>query len=632
MKAYLLEGNNWWPVIATGPSGPLAVAWDGYASGNYDIYLRQLKKNIWAPVKPVVATGRFEAHPTVAIDSKQRVWLAWVESGSEWGKDTGFLVKRKGTQLHESRSINLICLDGDRVLTTRNPLQMVLHSDQFWELPHLQLDSQDRPWLFVRHLVMRQPDTPLEGPIDLALWEIQVTRYQGDKWTPLIVLPRSNGRNDMMSATAISKQGDLWATWSTDHRNTKSYLPHQLQLQLGRFESDEKLGKLDLVDYQMISESHHPIQPLEEQQVKKIRSYRIQLGQKQYSIYRGDLHRHTDVSLDGNNDGSLLDAYRYARDAAALDFVGVADHTDAIEEFYNWWHSHKVADLFQVSNTVVSFYGYERSVEFPNGHRNIFFIKRGNKITPISKGEARGVEGTERLFWHLNRTNGFSVPHTTGRTSGTDWRDNDPKVENLVELFQGMRDTYEYPGAPRPKQLCLQFFKPNQPVPRASSSEESPSFRRLGFVWKALEKGHKLGFIASSDHISGHISYACLLAEELTPTSLLEAVRARRAYAATDNLILDIRAISSIGEHLIGEVFHSDSPIRIKVRILGTGTIQQVDVIKNGQFLKTLKPNKRTVRFEFAESKISPGQSYYYVRVIQKNGEMAWASPFWVTY
>src|SRR5207248_5721565 len=56
------------------------------------------------------------------------------------------------------------------------------------------------------------------------------------------------------------------------------------------------------------------------------RSYRINLHGKTYSIYRGDLHRHTEISWDGGGDGSLLDAYRYARDAARLDFVGISDH------------------------------------------------------------------------------------------------------------------------------------------------------------------------------------------------------------------------------------------------------------------------------------------------------------------
>ena len=142
-----------------------------------------------------------------------------------------------------------------------------------------------------------------------------------------------------------------------------------------------------------------------------------------------------------------------------------------------------------------------------------------------------------------------------------------------------MRDTYEHPGAPRPKRLGREFIDPSGPVPRASSSERSPSFRPLGFVWNALAKGYRLGFIASSDHISGHVSYACVIAERLSRESLFEAMRARRTYGATDNIVLDVRFVAAGGaEHLMGEEFASAEPVRVQVRVLGTGPIERVEV------------------------------------------------------
>ena len=32
---------------------------------------------------------------------------------------------------------------------------------------------------------------------------------------------------------------------------------------------------------------------------------------------------------------------------------------------------------------------------------------------------------------------------------GTDWRDNDPELEPVVEIYQGARNNYEHEGAPR---------------------------------------------------------------------------------------------------------------------------------------------------------------------------------------
>ena len=46
-----------------------------------------------------------------------------------------------------------------------------------------------------------------------------------------------------------------------------------------------------------------------------------------------------------------------------------------------------------------------------------------------------------------------------------------------------------------------------------------------GFVSLALDKGYRLGFQASSDHISTHVSYACVLAEEFSRKGLIDAMQ-----------------------------------------------------------------------------------------------------------
>lgn len=628
-------GDNWWPVVAAGPDGSIAVAWDGYASGNYDIYLKRRRKDAWGPPERVTATPRFEAHPSIAIDPKSRVWIAWDESGVNWGKDVGFLCGMKGTPLHHSRSIDIMCLDGDKRLSTTERISQVLKPGAFWELPHIQIDGRGRPWVFVRHLVMREPDTPLEGPINLALWDIWATYYDGAHWIHPLYIPHSTGRNEMMPVSGLAPDGRVWTAWATDSRDTKDYQPQQQMVYLAAMDSIASWHPLATGDFKPDTVgSYTVLDPEEAEQVKRIRHYRIQVGGKTYSIYRGDLHRHTDISVDGNNDGSLLDAYRYARDAASLDFIGIANHTDDIWDTYNWWRSQKMADLFNVNSSFVAFYGYERSIEWPTGHRNIFFTKKRAPILPIGAFEARaGYVGSGTLYGYVRRYNGISIPHTTGRTSGTDWRDNDPRVENIVEIYQGMRDSYEYPGSPRP---FKRFSLPDSthPVPRASSASSSPSFKPLGFVSYALAKGYKLGFIASSDHISTHVSYACVIAPDLSRESLMDALKHRRTYAATDNIILDIRYKGSDGIHLMGDIFTSDIPVQIEAKIIGTGNILQVDVLKNNSIVKTFKPrNLSTFSFNYADP--DDGQktdNYYYVRVIQSNGEMAWGSPVWVTY
>ena len=525
--------------------------------------------------------------------------------------------KAKGTELYETRSLRIACLvDGKLMTTSQDPAQVL--GEGKWEMPHLQLDAAGHPWLLVRHLKMRQSEGRGRN---FAAWGIDYLRYDGSRWSGPTALFGSRGRNDMMPASAVDSEGRVWAVWPTDNRSTKSYLAQHGQVMVGLLGASAP-ANVELAPLQIPPvPPSEPVHPNEREDLKRIRSYRVQAGSKTYSIYRGDLHRHTDISLDGGGDGSLIDAYRYARDAAGMDFLGVTDHNHEIVEPYNWYRNQKIADLFQLEN-FAAFYSYERSLEYPNGHRNILFVERGRSILPVETGENLGLEGTERLFWHLRRKNGTSIPHTIATGSGTDWRDNDPKVEHVLEIFQGMRETYEHPGAPQPKTL----------KPSATLEQDNRPPRRLGTAWSALEKGYKLGFIASSDHLSTHISYACLISEELTLEGLLEAIRARRAYAATDNIILDVRFLGSDGEYLMGEAFESTTPLRIKAYLRGTKAIQRVDVIKDNKIVYSSSPGKSEVEFQYADNASDPGESYYYLRVIQKDGEMAWGSPAWVSF
>ena len=96
---------------------------------------------------------------------------------------------------------------------------------------------------------------------------------------------------------------------------------------------------------------------------------------------------------------------------------------------------------------------------------------------------------------------------------------------------QGARVSFEHPGAPR----------------AARTAEDFRDFREPGFVWQAYQKGYRIGTIASSDHFSTHISFAMVYTEEPTREAIFEAIKKRRTYGATDNIILEVR----MGEHFM---------------------------------------------------------------------------------
>ena len=62
-----------------------------------------------------------------------------------------------------------------------------------------------------------------------------------------------------------------------------------------------------------------------------------------YRLLRGEFHRHTELSQDGGHDGALEDMWRYAIDAAGLEWIGNGDHDNGGSKEYTWWLVQKTA-------------------------------------------------------------------------------------------------------------------------------------------------------------------------------------------------------------------------------------------------------------------------------------------------
>jgi len=191
-------------------------------------------------------------------------------------------------------------------------------------------------------------------------------------------------------------------------------------------------------------------------------------------------------------------------------------------------------------------------------------------------------------------------------------------VEPWVEIFQGDRVSAEYEGAP----LAAHRERPTM---------QAGGFEPAGYVWNAWAKGYKLGVQAASDHLSTHYSYACTIAEDFTREGLIDAMKQRHSYGATDNIVLDYRMEANGGEYLQGDIVKVDGDFRLTVNILGTSPIRQIDIIKNQEFLYTRQKLPQDFEFSYEDAGKTPGEDYYYVRVEQNDGNVAWSSPIWVT-
>jgi len=633
-------GNNWEPAVAAGSDGTIHVAWDSYRKGNYDIYTRSIAGGKPGIEEALTSSPRFEAHASLAVDRQNRLWVAWEEAPANWGKDTGYTIRAQesGVVLNARRSVEVRVRDGGAWKQPAAGMASALPEGDRAELyaPKLVADGEGALWMHFRHRVgprqagEQRPGQPFNQAQNQAqrgsgsYWQNYVARLEGDRWSPARALPNSRDRITAIADAALASDGKLWLVYPTDGRTPPNYHePRKNDVWAYAVTPSGVAAAPVLKDLELTSAAAPRGHENEPADVAAMRAHRVTLDGTEHRIVRGDFHRHTELSWDGGGvrDGSVLDFYRYMIDAASMDYGAVTDHNAGNDNEYSWWYTQKLTDLFYTPGAFTPIYGYERSLPFPNGHRNVFHARRNTRVVPIFRlvaGPAGVLENdTKLLYESLRRTGGIAISHTSATNMGTDWRDNDPKLEPVVEIFQGCRTNYEAPGAPR---------SPQAMSPESYRDEAPGGFREEGFVNLAWNKGYRLGITASSDHNSTHISYTMAFVTASTREGILNGYRKRHTYGATDNIILEFWADG----HFMGDEYTATGDPMFTIKAKGTQPVAQVDLIKDNKVIFSATPKTRDVAVAYKDSSSGKGTSFYYARLVQTDGQIAWASPVWV--
>jgi hypothetical protein len=288
---------------------------------------------------------------------------------------------------------------------------------------------------------------------------------------------------------------------------------------------------------------------------------------REYTLYWGDLHRHSLVSrCTAGDEPSLEDFYRYAWDVCEYDFWAVTDHSENSSD-YQWWTIQKIADLFHIPGCFVPLYGFEWTSP-DTGHQNVIFgdVERGAPIfSAFAEGSTTPTGLWEGLASHPDYP-AITIPHHPGAAMvHNDWDYHDPRFSRLVEIFQACRGNYEAPGAFR---------------------QYADATREGTFVIDGLRRGHRFGLIASSDHGHG-AGYVGAFAQRLTRGSVFEALHSRRTFAATTRgLVLDVR----MGDAFLGEEVTAERR-ELAIHAEGYTDLARVDVVRNGEVVYVAGPD-----------------------------------------
>jgi hypothetical protein len=355
------------------------------------------------------------------------------------------------------------------------------------------------------------------------------------------------------------------------------------------------------------------------------------------NVYFGDIHTHSGVyrgePSGGCGTGSREENYDYAAGPAGIDFHCLSDHEcqiepDGVEEYFAF------ADRYNKPGTFVTLRGYEfTSIVY--GHRNIYF--RGSGGTVFNACRDWYMMATDYAnattvpeLWPALEACGesfLSVPHHPPAVSHPfNWDLFNPKHERLVEVYSIWGSSEYYGDVPR------------------GIADRHPGL----YVREALKRGYRFGLIASSDGHDGQpgnsqrrpyedcgrhggSGWAAVLTDELTRENVFDALYARRCYGTSGvPIVLSVEVNGAVmGSEL--PAMSSGKPV-LRVVCDGANGIDHIRIVKNGQFAHThFCHGEWHSELEWTDDHYDPsGANFYYVRVVQVDGESAWSSPIWV--
>lgn len=351
--------------------------------------------------------------------------------------------------------------------------------------------------------------------------------------------------------------------------------------------------------------------------------------------YWGDLHIHTKLSSDGQG----TDPYVYARDASALDFAAVADHSDSLGEAGTRQVA-KWAEEAHEPGRFVTIPADERNPASWTGHHNIYF----RNVKTFLENAARSEDG-EPIPTDPSRV--MLIPHHTGIAWGdipgdrgsaaVDWdAADDHGMRPVMEIYShhGQSELY----APQ-HVLAYEFNRMRNPERRANVSLHGPYYAQDYWLM-----GKRVGVIASSDEHSGqggrrHGGLAAVFARKLTRDAIFDAIRRRHCYATTGERIL---VEFSVDDVTMGGCARrrKGGKLPVVLHVWGTERLLRVEILRwrtglDRGFIPILSvaPRPESADASFRLEDEFTADCIYYARITQEPlawPGMAWTSPVWI--
>jgi hypothetical protein len=464
------------PDLDWGSEDQLWIAFDRWEpadpAGSFDLWIAELE--LEADLDAVPLSLRFRrlaggaqhaAEARVSAEANGSVWIAY-ESDSEFGAGGALRERRRPMWLHGDAQ------DRWRACTPNLPSGAPL--GQFPEV----LATPAGPWIAMR--VRRVGDVEDLPPgasraARFSDWETLVGHWDADgevRWTSAL-----DSHGDNAPRYGLHARGAAVAVaGSSDERVTGS-LTRWYERPM---ETGWRLGWASLTGTAKRPQSWS--EPLE------LEAWTAELPHSEPPARRagflyGDLHRHTHLSRCGAaRDGTFLDAVRYARGPGALDFQAVTDHYQHLRP-WSFWRLVRDAQRWSAPGSLEIFPGVE-SMARGRGHQNLIW-------PDVSVPRASGGEYLAKDY-AVGRL--IAIPHMLNAVTNPFPGDNiQAGRHRLIEVYQGLRGSYEEPDAPL-----------------VAEDAKLPTGHLLDLLAQYPADRRPPGLIAASDHRSSLDAYAGL--------------------------------------------------------------------------------------------------------------------------
>ncbi len=335
---------------------------------------------------------------------------------------------------------------------------------------------------------------------------------------------------------------------------------------------------------------------------------------------------------------------RSFRDDNALQFYGSSPFESEQEVSNNEWkHVTTQINDFNEPDRFVTFLGFQwMGIPGEEGLHHIIYAKDAKPILRLKDSKSNNLK---KIYKSHSPKDFISIPSfTLNKETCFNFQDFQPEYERVVEIYNawGSSECLEKEGNLKP--IKKEGKKSGQEAKEGSIRNALNLNKRFGFVAGGLDDRGVYSTFFSSDQVQYSPGLTCILAAEHTRDGFFQAIYNRKCYATTGKRI--ILEFKLAGQPMGSELNTTTKPglyynRHIELTVAGTSIIREVEIIRNGEVMKTFHPKDSSLittlddadAFEKIGLKDSETEKlfvYYYIRVIQEDGHMAWSSPIWV--